>query len=1052
MSEQRTGNEAEETNMRSAIIFGLGGTGLEVMMMVRRMIIERYGALEELPIISFLHIDTANEKANLTPSLILGQNISLSKNERVTLGMPKIEDGGASYLSQHSMVKEWFPPNLRIEHDFTLGAGAVRAFGRLAFSENAQSIELALRNCAERVNADVTRRYVAQKWAPVDTGLDVYIVCSLLGGTGSGTFLDAAYLARRVIQSFSSNNQVIGFLIVGGGSSIESPNLANCYGALKELVYFSTEAQKSNETRRSAFSVQYPKIPIRLESEAYQPFNFCYLATNFNEMDVQLKKEELFELTAQNIFLEFTPGVAATKRAIRNNIAQDDFKKLDQRMNQAQSFLSFGISTIEFPALRVQDCLAYRLAGEAMSYWRFAQAPSDASIPQQVKKDLHEWGLNTEHLVKALITDDSGNTLIKMIADLKNARLHELQKYIPRSLREELIVHLRNFLEGARQDVNVTVDPATRGSHVKQIDIRSQKLLNAAVSGLRQKVAEKISSPYGGAQQAITYLQSLKENLLTYAQGYKTASEMQMRKVPAAADKETRAFARAGSGKLEAKDAEMRVLVSDVLKASLEYSEATVFEYANRTARLLLAGERDNQGRWSCDCLIKEIERLEGQIDAFTRKLDEMSREYVGTKERDESGRETWNGGKFKELFNNLTSGAFNSDLLVEAKEIDSLYEARIKNASEEYIRLKVEIERGVGAEDSPVSILWCVLENPEQVKRVAFEASRKRFFEVREISIAKKLSALAQAEVDRKIEDAFNRSHVLLRFDNNNLFAADPETGNRLTHHNPGYHSTRLVATCQIQNDPDVDLTPEKPEHYSRLANAFRMKVTDTQQVMNLPDRYRLVFVQEKGVFPLYSIADFKQLHDAYIYETRRQNPKPCETNYSIAFPDLFPRHPRELEIPAIVERALRLGCIFNLIIEAKNVITEEPEILYVYKDEHLTRREINLGRTFDEALQTMSDRQIDKEIYFQRRDEITPFEMLEKSLLQEGERPRTVTEKEQAWTRLQTYLNNLAGKLAEGDRNPAYAKERDIVNSFRNRFQWLPPKDSPEALSLNP
>jgi hypothetical protein len=157
------------------------------MMMVRRMIVERYGRLDELPIIAFLHLDTnTKEDPDLTPTNILGENIGLRANERVTLEMPQITDGGAAYLSQHPIVREWFPPNLRIEHDFSLGAGAVRAFGRLAFSENAQRIETALGKCTERVNEDSNRRYVAERWAPVDPGVDVYIVCSLLGGTGSG--------------------------------------------------------------------------------------------------------------------------------------------------------------------------------------------------------------------------------------------------------------------------------------------------------------------------------------------------------------------------------------------------------------------------------------------------------------------------------------------------------------------------------------------------------------------------------------------------------------------------------------------------------------------------------------------------------------------------------------------------------------------------------------------------------------------------------------------------------------------------------------------------
>ena len=39
------------------VVIGLGGTGKEILIKVRRMITESYGSLDSLPIVSFLHID-----------------------------------------------------------------------------------------------------------------------------------------------------------------------------------------------------------------------------------------------------------------------------------------------------------------------------------------------------------------------------------------------------------------------------------------------------------------------------------------------------------------------------------------------------------------------------------------------------------------------------------------------------------------------------------------------------------------------------------------------------------------------------------------------------------------------------------------------------------------------------------------------------------------------------------------------------------------------------------------------------------------------------------
>lgn len=1042
MSEAKSGAPAAASNnMRAAVIVGLGGTGLEIITMVKRMIVERFGALDQLPIVAFLHADTASEEPKLTPTRVLGQDISLTQRERITLKMPAISDGGTAYLGSRSEIREWFPPTLRIENDFALGAGAVRAYGRVALAENAQQFELALRACVKQVNDDDRRRYVAKQWgAAVDGGIDVYLVCSLLGGTGSGTFLDAAYLARHVVKPFHDNSQVLGFLLIGGGSSVESVNLANCYGALKELSYYSTAALRYKETQQSGFDVQYPRLDRRVESKGDAPFTFCYLATNVNEQHTQFSKEALFELTAQNIFLEFTPGVAASKRTVRSNIAAHGYGELDGLLGQAQSFLSFGISTIEFPALRVQDCLAYRLAGEALSYFSFSNAPVDSLLTAQVKQDLHDWGLEFEPLVKSLLSDNAGLTLLQQTADLKGKQQAELQKYLPRHQREQLQVYLGNYRQSLRDGVQVAQDPAARGAYIKQIELKAQQLLEAIVSQLRRRVAEKISNPHVGVKNTRTYLEVLTTELRTFEKNYRLGEEQHQRKATTLAERETKAFVRVGRERHEANDGEMRTLINDALSARLELSQATLLEHAHRRARLLVAGEMNAEGHWVGDCLLKEIERLGAQLDDFSHRLNAYTLEFVGGRERDASGREVWNGGKYAALRNNLTGGAYNADVLVDPGELDALYQACLANPPEEYNRLKDVIEQRLGVDGSSRSIFWCVLEQPEQTRNICVEASRARFQQVRNTSIAGKLALLPQADVDRRVQEAAKRSHVLLRFDNTALFALDAN-GKRLTSHNPGYHAPALLATCQPQDDPEVDLVPAAGQEPSKLAQAYASQTSGLDHEKALPDRYRLVFVREKGVFPLYCIAELEQLRASYLNQTRQHHAKPRETDQRINFPDLFPVDPRIEKMPARVQSALTLGRVFELVRADRDVQTEEPAIIYAYRDENYRLNEIPLGRHWDDAAQALAERQINKEVYRERAAVETTLEHLEKLLAQEGRRPVSVSEKEAAWVRLQNHLFKLEQELPGGERAPQYIREATAVDEFRKHHGWPPP-----------
>lgn len=1026
----------KSNNMRSAVIIGLGGTGQEVISMIKRMIIERFGGLDQLPIVSFLHLDTASEDAKLTPTSVLGHDISLTQRERVTLKMPAMIDGGASYLANHPMIQEWFPPSLRIENNFALGAGAVRAFGRIAFAENAQRIEGVIRECAGHVNDDDRRRFVAKQWgASVDDGLDVYIVCSLLGGTGSGTFIDAAYLARHVARQFHSQAQTLGFLVIGGGSSVESVNLANCYGALKELSYYSTEARRFTETRSSAFNAQYPRINRRIESEAAPPYDFCYLATNFNEQQAQFSKAALFELVAQNIFLEFTPGVAASKRGIRSNIAEHGYRDLDGRLGQAQSFLSFGLATIEFPALRVEDCLAYRLAGEAMDYLSFRNAQPDSGLTQQVDRDIQDWGLDPERLIKAQITDDSGRTLLKAATELKNEKQIELQKYLPRQQRDQLLVYLNNYIENARDDVRVTLDQKARGGAIRQIEKRSETLLSEAIGALRRRVAERISNPVIGVKNTIEYLNVFESRLKSFEKNYRTAENQRQKEIARIAEREAKAIARVGANKRDATDGEMRTLVNDALSASLELSQSAILEYANRQARLTLTGETDDQGHWT-ECLLKEIKRLESQIAEFTSRLAAFSNEFVGRRERDENGREAWNGGKYADLRRNLTVGAYNSDVLVDPDEIDTYYQDCVANPAKEYISLKEEIERRLGKDSAPESIFRLALEQPEQVRNISVEASRRRFQKVRNISIASKLAQLPQAEVDRRVREAARRSHVLLRFDNDNLSA--------LTSHNQQFHSPAMLATCHPSEDEQVNLEPAPGGQPSKLARAFSSQIEGPiKHEKVLPDRYRLVFVREKGVFPLYCVADLKELRDSYQNEMRQHNAKPRETDHRVVFPDIFPQDPRIEKMPARVYRALTLSRAFKFVRDDRDARTEEPAVIYSFLNEHQRLNEVILGRDPSNAARAMAERQVNKEVHRERPREQTWLEHLEKTLELEGRKPVRLSEKEALWTRLQDYLYELKSDLPDGERDMRYQREAEIIEEFCDTHGLRPPAD---------
>src|SRR5689334_18491317 len=121
------------------LMIGLGGTGKEVLLRLRRKLVERYGALSRLPFLQFMHIDTdktaaAYEQYDLRAGDDpLYEQVRLQTAERVNLS---IAGGTAKYvdhLNQYPQIKRWFPSGGKIAQlgDLGEGAGQVRIASRL---------------------------------------------------------------------------------------------------------------------------------------------------------------------------------------------------------------------------------------------------------------------------------------------------------------------------------------------------------------------------------------------------------------------------------------------------------------------------------------------------------------------------------------------------------------------------------------------------------------------------------------------------------------------------------------------------------------------------------------------------------------------------------------------------------------------------------------------------------------------------------------------------------------------------------------------------------
>ena len=226
-----------------ALVIGVGATGLGVLLALRRSIREQFGRPDAIPSLRFLYLDTdpdAPAVATSGPDALSPREVLLTRLNRPT-----------HYLQHPTMPppEPWMPPGMLYQLPKNAGpAGGVRGFGRLAFCDHYRAVSQRVRQEVEGFRDGDALARVGEA-----TGLGVrssrgrvYVVAGTAGGTGSGMFLDLAYLAKSQLRGLGyPSPEAVGVLLVppADAKSAKNQGLVNSYAALAELYHFSAGAR-----------------------------------------------------------------------------------------------------------------------------------------------------------------------------------------------------------------------------------------------------------------------------------------------------------------------------------------------------------------------------------------------------------------------------------------------------------------------------------------------------------------------------------------------------------------------------------------------------------------------------------------------------------------------------------------------------------------------------------------------------------------------------------------------------------------------------------------
>lgn len=290
------------------LIIGFGGTGALALQYAKRKIRARlqkysYGRTHlpaKIPFIEYLVIDTTPLEEQLEP--LLGDEFFNMGHINVS----RIADKFRSDPHGEYEVLDWFPFDDLDPGQIDAGAQGVRHIGRLCFFLRKGEIESSIKSKIDSItNTSEVNRALTNDFFNIsvetDSTINVHIVTSMCGGTGSGCLLDATYLIKQVInEKLQQNVGPTAHLVTvepfeseqGIARTIVDYIHYNFAMTLSELEHFTSS--------RLGWDVKYlDQTRVRSKDK---PFSFVYLLGNRRRDS--LNKRQVCEMIGETITLK----------------------------------------------------------------------------------------------------------------------------------------------------------------------------------------------------------------------------------------------------------------------------------------------------------------------------------------------------------------------------------------------------------------------------------------------------------------------------------------------------------------------------------------------------------------------------------------------------------------------------------------------------------------------------------------------------------------------------------------------------------------------------
>ncbi|MBV5272190.1 MAG: hypothetical protein JZU52_00655 [Lamprocystis purpurea] len=219
---------ADQGTITPTFFLGVGGVGSRIIDRIAARAAGLPNWESQLrPLTAFISIDTNDLDQDALKQVPKGNRINIAAfdKQKVVAHLRRSND---------PQTEQWLPSTYTPREGVKPGAGQIRIESRLGFFFHSPTIRQRLTDLVNQALAPgVTWRKQGK--------FNIYLFCTLAGGTGSGSFLSLAYLIDEIIDRTGWQPRVIANLLLSTlltdkvGPELHANIHANTYAALKEL-------------------------------------------------------------------------------------------------------------------------------------------------------------------------------------------------------------------------------------------------------------------------------------------------------------------------------------------------------------------------------------------------------------------------------------------------------------------------------------------------------------------------------------------------------------------------------------------------------------------------------------------------------------------------------------------------------------------------------------------------------------------------------------------------------------------------------------------------